>query len=182
MQPPHPDPPSLGEAPRAEIYHAIYSGVPVYETLVRDVFVMRRTKDSFMNATQILKVAGLNKTQRTRVIEREVLLDSRHERVQVRLSLLGADSLCRAALGATRAHGLSLFFLSVSHRPLFCFPTHPGHNLRLCSAACAVSKYKQIRLIMQDSARGCRPSGCRPQRRHPPQADFRFQAGHGQAV
>jgi len=43
---------------------------------------MRRTADSYMNATQILKVAGLNKARRTRVLEREILQDPRHEKVQ----------------------------------------------------------------------------------------------------
>ncbi|CAJ0643530.1 6812_t:CDS:10 [Entrophospora sp. SA101] len=63
------------------IYSAVYSGVPVYEFLVKDVAVMRRRPDSYLNATQILKVAGLDKGKRTKIIEREVLTGE-HEKVQ----------------------------------------------------------------------------------------------------
>ncbi|CAI2168889.1 1982_t:CDS:2 [Funneliformis geosporum] len=63
------------------IYSAVYSGVPVYEFLIRDVAVMRRRPDSYLNATQILKVAGLEKGKRTKIIEKEVLTGE-HEKVQ----------------------------------------------------------------------------------------------------
>lgn len=42
---------------------------------------MRRRDDSWLNATQILKVAGFDKPQRTRVLEREVQKGT-HEKVQ----------------------------------------------------------------------------------------------------
>jgi hypothetical protein len=42
----------------SNIYAAVYSGVPVYEIMCRSVAVMRRRSDSYLNATQILKVAG----------------------------------------------------------------------------------------------------------------------------
>lgn len=42
---------------------------------------MRRRKDDWMNATQILKVAGFDKPQRTRILEREVQ-KGEHEKVQ----------------------------------------------------------------------------------------------------
>jgi transcription factor MBP1 len=45
------------------------------------VAVMRRRSDSWLNATQILKVAGFDKPQRTRVLEREVQ-KADHEKVQ----------------------------------------------------------------------------------------------------
>ncbi|WRT66906.1 uncharacterized protein IL334_003871 [Kwoniella shivajii] len=54
---------------------------PVYEMLCRDVAVMRRRADAYLNATQILKVAGFDKPQRTRVLEREVQ-KGEHEKVQ----------------------------------------------------------------------------------------------------
>ena len=54
---------------------------PVYEMLCRDVAVMRRRSDAYLNATQILKVAGFDKPQRTRVLEREVQ-KGEHEKVQ----------------------------------------------------------------------------------------------------
>ncbi|ORX39670.1 hypothetical protein BD324DRAFT_614549 [Kockovaella imperatae] len=63
------------------IYKATYSGVPVYEMLCRTVAVMRRRSDAYLNATQILKVAGFDKPQRTRVLEREVQ-KGEHEKVQ----------------------------------------------------------------------------------------------------
>lgn len=43
--------------------------------------VMRRKLDSWMNATQILKVADFDKPQRTRILEREVQKGT-HEKVQ----------------------------------------------------------------------------------------------------
>lgn len=45
------------------------------------VAVMRRKLDGWLNATQILKVAGFDKPQRTRVLEREVQKGT-HEKVQ----------------------------------------------------------------------------------------------------
>lgn len=54
---------------------------PVYEMICRDVAVMRRRSDAYLNATQILKVAGFDKPQRTRVLEREVQ-KGEHEKVQ----------------------------------------------------------------------------------------------------
>ncbi|GAA5971812.1 hypothetical protein JCM11641_001523 [Rhodosporidiobolus odoratus] len=63
------------------IYKATYSGVPVYEMPCQGVAVMRRKSDAWLNATQILKVAGFDKPQRTRVLEREVQKGT-HEKVQ----------------------------------------------------------------------------------------------------
>ena len=48
---------------------------------VNNVAVMRRRHDSWLNATQILKVAGVEKGKRTKVLEKEVL-NSQHEKVQ----------------------------------------------------------------------------------------------------
>ncbi|SNX87955.1 related to MBP1 - transcription factor, subunit of the MBF factor [Melanopsichium pennsylvanicum] len=63
------------------IFKATYSGVPVYECIINTVAVMRRRSDSWLNATQILKVVGLDKPQRTRVLEREIQKGI-HEKVQ----------------------------------------------------------------------------------------------------
>ena len=54
---------------------------PVYEFICRDVAVMRRRVDAYLNATQILKVAGFDKPQRTRILEREVQ-KGEHEKIQ----------------------------------------------------------------------------------------------------
>ena len=67
--------------PPGQIFKATYSGVPVYECIIKDVAVMRRRSDAWLNATQILKVAGLDKSQRTRVLEKEVQKGV-HEKVQ----------------------------------------------------------------------------------------------------
>ena len=63
------------------IYKAVYSGVSVYEMECRGVAVMRRYTDCWLNATQVLKVAGIDKGRRTKILEREVLM-SEHEKVQ----------------------------------------------------------------------------------------------------
>ncbi|KAG0029804.1 transcriptional regulator swi6 [Podila clonocystis] len=65
----------------ANIYTAVYSGIPVYEMMCRGIAVMRRRDDSWLNATQILKVAGIEKGKRTKILEREVL-PGEHEKVQ----------------------------------------------------------------------------------------------------
>ncbi|KAI9305880.1 hypothetical protein BJ944DRAFT_239253 [Cunninghamella echinulata] len=65
----------------AQIFKATYSGVPVYEITCNGVAVMRRKNDSYMNATQILKVADFDKPQRTRILEREVQTGN-HEKIQ----------------------------------------------------------------------------------------------------
>ena len=48
---------------------------------VNGVAVMRRRHDSWLNATQILKVAGVDKGKRTKVLEKEILTGE-HEKVQ----------------------------------------------------------------------------------------------------
>ncbi|KAJ2999896.1 transcriptional regulator swi6 [Globomyces sp. JEL0801] len=63
------------------VYGAVYSGVPVYEMMCRNVAVMRRQKDSFLNATQVLKVANIEKGKRTKILEKEIQ-NGNHEKVQ----------------------------------------------------------------------------------------------------
>ncbi|KAJ3385639.1 hypothetical protein HDU92_002955 [Lobulomyces angularis] len=64
-----------------KIFSAIYSGVPVFEMLCHGIAVMRRRADSFLNATQILKVAGIDKGRRTKILEKEII-QGEHEKVQ----------------------------------------------------------------------------------------------------
>ncbi|KAJ7066621.1 transcription factor [Mycena amicta] len=64
-----------------KIYNAVYSSVQVYECMVRNIAVMRRRADSYVNATQILKVAGVDKGRRTKILEKEIL-PGKHEIVQ----------------------------------------------------------------------------------------------------
>lgn len=59
----------------------MYSNVSVFEMEVNGVAVMRRRADSWLNATQILKVAGVDKGKRTKVLEKEIL-PGEHEKVQ----------------------------------------------------------------------------------------------------
>lgn len=49
--------------------------------MIKSVALMRRREDSWLNATQILKIAGFDKPQRTRVLEREVQKGV-HQKVQ----------------------------------------------------------------------------------------------------
>src|SRR5258707_14321425 len=49
--------------------------------MVRGIAVMRRRADSYVNATQILKVAGIEKGRRTKILEKEIL-PGKHEIVQ----------------------------------------------------------------------------------------------------
>ncbi|KAI8331522.1 hypothetical protein BC941DRAFT_438615 [Chlamydoabsidia padenii] len=63
------------------VFKATYSNVAVYEVICRDIAVMRRRGDGYVNATQILKVAEFGKAQRTRILEREVQTGI-HEKIQ----------------------------------------------------------------------------------------------------
>ncbi|KAI1913922.1 Transcription factor mbp1 (MBF subunit p120) [Ophidiomyces ophidiicola] len=65
----------------SQVYSATYSNVPVYEFKVGSDSVMRRRHDDWINATHILKVAGLDKPSRTRILEREVQKGT-HEKIQ----------------------------------------------------------------------------------------------------
>ncbi|KAJ1498174.1 transcriptional regulator swi6, partial [Coelomomyces lativittatus] len=49
--------------------------------LCRNVSLMRRKGDSYLNATQILKVAGIDKGKRTKILEKEIASGT-HEKVQ----------------------------------------------------------------------------------------------------
>lgn len=60
---------------------AVYSNVHVYEMEVNGVAVMKRRDDSWLNATQILKVAGVVKARRTKTLEKEIAA-GQHEKVQ----------------------------------------------------------------------------------------------------
>ncbi|KAJ3130063.1 transcriptional regulator swi6 [Nowakowskiella sp. JEL0407] len=58
--------PNLRDYPDSlKVYTAIYAGVVVYEVNHQGMSVMRRSGDSFVNATHILIVAGLSKSERT---------------------------------------------------------------------------------------------------------------------
>ncbi|KAK0723543.1 hypothetical protein B0T26DRAFT_641895 [Lasiosphaeria miniovina] len=74
-------PPRLPTDPVMSIYSATYSGVNVYEMEVNSVAVMRRQNDAWLNATQILKVAGVDKGRRTKILEKEIQTGE-HEKVQ----------------------------------------------------------------------------------------------------
>ncbi|KAK3986824.1 hypothetical protein QBC44DRAFT_332557 [Cladorrhinum sp. PSN332] len=63
------------------IYSALYSNVNVYEMDVNGIAVMRRQGDGWLNATQILKVAGVDKGRRTKILEKEIQTGT-HEKVQ----------------------------------------------------------------------------------------------------
>ncbi|KAI0394167.1 apses-domain-containing protein [Xylariaceae sp. FL0594] len=71
----------LGPEPTHVIYSAVYSGVEVYEMEVNGIAVMRRRSDSWLNATQILKVARIDKGKRTKILEKEIQT-GQHEKVQ----------------------------------------------------------------------------------------------------
>ncbi|MBW0525403.1 hypothetical protein O181_065118 [Austropuccinia psidii MF-1] len=63
------------------VYMAVYASIPVYEMMVRGVAVMRRRADSFMNATQILKVAQVEKSKRAKILDRQIP-QSEHQKIQ----------------------------------------------------------------------------------------------------
>ena len=63
---------------------ATYSETDVYECYIRGFetkIVMRRTKDDWINITQVFKIAQFSKTKRTKILEKESN-DMQHEKVQ----------------------------------------------------------------------------------------------------
>ncbi|KAI8614642.1 hypothetical protein BC830DRAFT_1257142 [Chytriomyces sp. MP71] len=64
---------SIGGPGAPVIYGAVYSGIPVYEMMCNGVALMRRRSDSYFNVTQMLKVAGVEKAKRAKILERELL-------------------------------------------------------------------------------------------------------------
>ncbi|KAJ2557496.1 Transcription factor mbp1 [Coemansia sp. RSA 1933] len=71
----------MNDGSRNQVWSASYAGVEVFQLLYSGVAVMRRRKDSYINATQILKCAQYDKPRRTRFLEREIHTDV-HEKVQ----------------------------------------------------------------------------------------------------
>lgn len=65
----------------APVYAAKYSNVLVWVSTVKNVSVMRRQGDGWVNATHLLKVADFDKPRRTRILERDVQTGE-HEKVQ----------------------------------------------------------------------------------------------------
>ena len=54
----------------------------MFEYNVEGNHVMRRRSDHFINATHILKVAEYDKPARTRILEREVQKNPKHQKIQ----------------------------------------------------------------------------------------------------
>ncbi|TXT13486.1 hypothetical protein VHUM_00853 [Vanrija humicola] len=71
----------VGGPGQVKVYASAYSQIPVFEAMIRNISVMRRMSDSWVNATQILKVAGISKSVRTKILEKQVQTQM-HEKVQ----------------------------------------------------------------------------------------------------
>ncbi|RCK60787.1 Cell division cycle-related protein res2/pct1 [Candida viswanathii] len=64
-----------------QVFRATYSNTAVYECLMNDSPIMRRCKDDWVNATQILKCCNFPKAKRTKILEKGVQ-QGLHEKVQ----------------------------------------------------------------------------------------------------
>ena len=63
------------------IKFSAYSGTRVYVMNIKGISVMRRLHDNYVNATQVLRAAGLAKPQRTKILEKDISR-MKHEKVQ----------------------------------------------------------------------------------------------------
>ncbi|KAI9293831.1 apses-domain-containing protein [Neoconidiobolus thromboides FSU 785] len=82
---PYPAPSHTGKEnplPEMTLYRANYSGKEVMEIEIDGINCMRRLEDSWINVTQLLKVAGYEKSKRIKVLEKEVFNMKEHEKVQ----------------------------------------------------------------------------------------------------
>ncbi|ODQ80249.1 hypothetical protein BABINDRAFT_7708 [Babjeviella inositovora NRRL Y-12698] len=71
-------PPQFDVSP---VYTATYTGIAVIEMTVNGVSVMRRRNDLHFNATQILKIANVDKPLRTKILETRIHTGV-HEKIQ----------------------------------------------------------------------------------------------------
>lgn len=102
---------------------ASYSGVRVYEFTCRGYPVMRRMADGYINATQILRAAGLPKPQRTKILERDVT-GGVHEKVQGGYAgFQGTWIPLDSARLLARAHGIE-----ADLDPLLSYQPKPGDS------------------------------------------------------
>ncbi|KAJ3215820.1 hypothetical protein HK099_006178 [Clydaea vesicula] len=63
------------------IFTAVYASVPVYEFHIGEYTIMKRISDDWINATHILKTAGLEKSQRTKLLD-SFVKDKKFEKIQ----------------------------------------------------------------------------------------------------
>ena len=91
---------------------------------------MRRRADSYVNATQILKVAGVDKGRRTKILEKEILPGT-HEIVQGRITAIASDMW--------RQEGVRSFYKGITPRVL---RVAPGQ-------AIVFAVYERVRKIME---------------------------------
>ncbi|KAJ3415613.1 transcriptional regulator swi6 [Chytridiales sp. JEL 0842] len=75
-----PNSPVIRPSVNSEVYRSEYNGILVYEMICQGVPVMRRISDSYLNANQILRLAGLNKAKQTNILEKDVLT-GHHENI-----------------------------------------------------------------------------------------------------
>ncbi|KAG7664222.1 SWI4 [[Candida] subhashii] len=64
-----------------QVFRATYSNTDVYECSMNDSPIMRRCKDDWVNATQILKCCNFPKARRTKILEKGVQ-SGLHEKIQ----------------------------------------------------------------------------------------------------
>jgi hypothetical protein len=78
--------------------------------MIRGISVMRRTSDSWVNATQILKVAGIPKSARTKILDKEIATGI-HEKVQGGCELFALFDVANADIQMESIRGLGMIIL-----------------------------------------------------------------------
>ncbi|KAJ3239905.1 hypothetical protein HDU77_011213 [Chytriomyces hyalinus] len=129
---------------------ATYSGVHVLQQM--DSYgqpVMRRAKDDYINATQVLRAAGFPKTQRTKILERDIS-GGVHEKVQGGFHMFqGTWVPLDTAIKLARKHGVHELLA-----PLFEFALAEGIQSDIFKNMAKFAKpYKIARAIAKVDAR-----------------------------
>ncbi|KAJ3237349.1 hypothetical protein HDU81_009571 [Chytriomyces hyalinus] len=129
---------------------ATYSGVHVLQQM--DSYgqpVMRRAKDDYINATQVLRAAGFPKTQRTKILERDIS-GGVHEKVQGGFHMFqGTWVPLDTAIKLARKHGVHELLA-----PLFEFALADGIQSDIFKNMAKFAKpYKIARAIAKVDAR-----------------------------
>ena len=106
----------------SQIYSATYSNVPVFEFVTLEGPIMRRKKDSWINATHILKIAKFPKAKRTRILEKDVQTGI-HEKVQGGYGVSG--DLCSPRFRAAIARNFGVYDVL---KPIFEFQYIEGQT------------------------------------------------------
>lgn len=142
------------------IKFSAYSGTRVYVMTIKGISVMRRLHDNYVNATQVLRAAGLAKPQRTKILEKDISR-MKHEKVQGGYAgFQGTWIPQEEALSIAIEYGLEEAITELLNKPI-----DPELLEEIQSSPIPARRTPNIRSVAASSVSGSDDE--RPQRRRP---------------